>query len=72
MSDLARWKRLAIDRAAMLALTSVELEEARTKSDPEKLIIADRYHHQAKRLFATAERLFATAERKVAELSQVA
>lgn len=56
MSKLEFWQRLAMDRATVLALTETEMVVAREKNDIERLTIADRYHHEAKRLFAIAER----------------
>lgn len=56
MSSLKLWQRLAADRAAVVALTAVEMEQARDNNDLERLTIADRYHHQATRLLSTAER----------------
>jgi hypothetical protein len=56
MTNLKLWQRLAADRAAVVALTTVEMEHARDNNDLERLTIADRYHHQARRLLSTAER----------------
>lgn len=56
MSDLARWQTIAIDRAVKLELAAMEVEEARSMNDPEKIAIADRYHREAKRMHAAAER----------------
>jgi hypothetical protein len=56
MTNLKLWQRLAADRAAVVALTAVEMEQARDNNDLERLTIADRYHNEATRLFATAER----------------
>lgn len=56
MTSLKLWQRLAADRAAIVALTAVEMEQARETTDITRLIIADRYHNEATRLFATAER----------------
>lgn len=56
MTNLKLWQRLAMDRAAVVALTEIEMKQARENNDLERLTIADRYHHQATRLFATAER----------------
>lgn len=56
MSNLKLWQRLAVDRALVAELSAMEVEEAKKIGDLERITIADRYHHQAKRLFATAER----------------
>lgn len=56
MTTLKLWQRLAADRAAIVALTTIEVEQARENNDLERLTIADRYHHEARRLFSTAER----------------
>lgn len=56
MSDRERWQRLALDRALVAGLAEMEVEQAQIIGDPERLIIADRYHNEAKRLLATANR----------------
>lgn len=59
LAQLRRWQQIAVERAVALDLAELEVEEARTIGDPERITIADRYYHETKRMHAAAERKLA-------------
>ncbi|NTI22353.1 hypothetical protein G6M87_10840 [Rhizobium rhizogenes] len=54
MSNLARWRRIALERAVTAEMATVEFEEAKKSGDPDKIAVANRYFVQANRMLVAA------------------